>query len=349
MRFRRAAQARACTRPATLPTGAILAMRAPLQWRIGPVTMARHQAALPRQVPMSRPAHLIGSSAAVVVSLSISAACWLAYPAPAWAQGAPTLAGKNVQMLIGFGPGGGYDLWAAWSPAISASICRAIPRWCRRTCRAPAASWPPTTSTISPQGRQRDGHHRARRGLGADHRAPGRRFDPTRITWLGTPTTETKCLHRLQYRQGEDPQGSLHDGIDRGRHRRRHRHPFLSKALSALLGMSSRSSPAFPASSDVFLAMERGEVDGICESLDSVRASGRTGSRARRSRSCFRRRRPQPATPGRAVRGRSGAQPDDRLAIEFLYAGQGIGRPFVAPPDMRRTAQRCCAMPSATP
>ena len=25
---------------------------------------------------------------------------------------------------------------------------------------------------------------------------------------------------------------------------------------------------------------------------------------------------------------------DDRLAIEFLYAGQGIGRPFVAPPDM---------------
>ena len=26
----------------------------------------------------------------------------------------------------------------------------------------------------------------------------------------------------------------------------------------------------FPSSSDVFLAMERGEVDGICESLDSV-------------------------------------------------------------------------------
>jgi hypothetical protein len=26
--------------------------------------------------------------------------------------------------------------------------------------------------------------------------------------------------------------------------------------------------------------------------------------------------------------------PEDRQAIEFLYAGQGIGRPFVAPPDM---------------
>src|SRR3954452_2377348 len=30
--------------------------------------------------------------------------------APAAAQ-APNLAGKNVTMLIGFGPGGGYDLW----------------------------------------------------------------------------------------------------------------------------------------------------------------------------------------------------------------------------------------------
>ena len=30
--------------------------------------------------------------------------------APAAAQ-APSLAGKNVTMIIGFGPGGGYDLW----------------------------------------------------------------------------------------------------------------------------------------------------------------------------------------------------------------------------------------------
>ena len=25
---------------------------------------------------------------------------------------------------------------------------------------------------------------------------------------------------------------------------------------------------------------------------------------------------------------------EDKQAIEFLYAGQGIGRPFIAPPDM---------------
>ena len=26
--------------------------------------------------------------------------------------------------------------------------------------------------------------------------------------------------------------------------------------------------------------------------------------------------------------------PDDRQAIEFLYAGQGVGRPFIAPPNL---------------
>src|SRR5437763_12947520 len=42
---------------------------------------------------------------AILVSLAALA------PAPASAQAGPSLAGKNVQMIIGFGPGGGYDLW----------------------------------------------------------------------------------------------------------------------------------------------------------------------------------------------------------------------------------------------
>src|SRR5580693_6257281 len=36
----------------------------------------------------------------------------LAAAGPAGAQTAPTLAGKTVRMIIPFGPGGGYDLWA---------------------------------------------------------------------------------------------------------------------------------------------------------------------------------------------------------------------------------------------
>ncbi|MFL6950424.1 MAG: hypothetical protein ACJ8FU_19705, partial [Xanthobacteraceae bacterium] len=44
-----------------------------------------------------------------VASLGIAASLLLGV-APAWAQ-ADAFAGKTVQMIIGFGPGGGYDLW----------------------------------------------------------------------------------------------------------------------------------------------------------------------------------------------------------------------------------------------
>jgi hypothetical protein len=81
--------------------------------------------------------------------------------------------------------------------------------------------------------------------------------------------------------------------------------------------------------------MERGEVEGICESLDSIKI-----------------RRPDwIPTKKVSILFQGGAEPNPELkdvpfvldlarsdgekqAIEFLYAGQGIGRPFVAPPDL---------------
>jgi hypothetical protein len=91
----------------------------------------------------------------------------------------------------------------------------------------------------------------------------------------------------------------------------------------------------YPSSADVFLAMERGEVQGICESLDSINL-----------------RRPNwILTKTNSVLFQGGTKPSpelkdvpsvtdlahndaDRQAIELLYAGQGIGRPFVAPPNL---------------
>jgi len=54
----------------------------------------------------------------------------------------------------------------------------------------------------------------------------------------------------------------------------------------------------FPSRTDVFLAMERNEVDGICESLDSVIASGRTGSTQKGQRAVSWRRATQPDPQG---------------------------------------------------
>jgi hypothetical protein len=107
------------------------------------------------------------------------------------------------------------------------------------------------------------------------------------------------------------------------------------KALNELIGTRFKLVGGFPASSDVFLAMERGEVEGICGSLDSIKI-----------------RRPDwIANKTVIILLQGGAVPNPELkdipfvldfarsdeqkqAIEFLYAGQGIGRPFVAPPAL---------------
>jgi tripartite-type tricarboxylate transporter receptor subunit TctC len=291
-----------------------------------------------RKVPMSRPARLMPLPAARFVSLSFCAACALAYlgPAPAWAQAGPSLAGKNVQMLIGFGPGGGYDLWGRvvarhigkHLPGNPAVVPQNMPG---------AGSFVAANNiyNLAPKDGSVMGIIARDAALGPITGATGARFDPTRITWLGTPTTETnvciasstakvktlKDLYSMQLIVGDT-------GVGTGTHS-------YPKALNALLGMKFKIIAGFPSSSDVFLAMERGEVDGICESLDSVSGKRPDWIPSKKVTILFQGgAAPNPQLKDVPFVPDLAHSQDDRLAIEFLYAGQGIGRPFVAPPDM---------------
>jgi len=105
--------------------------------------------------------------------------------------------------------------------------------------------------------------------------------------------------------------------------------------LNDLLGYKFKLVSGFRSSADVFLAMERGEVDGICESLDSVNQRKpdwianktvnvllQAGAESR----------PELAgVPNVLTLARND---EERRVLEYLYAGQDIGRQFVAPPDL---------------
>jgi tripartite-type tricarboxylate transporter receptor subunit TctC len=171
--------------------------------------------------------------------------------------------------------------------------------------------------------------------LGPITGAVGARFDPTKITWLGTPTTETNvCIASAtaKVKTLKDLYGTELIVGDTGVGTGTHSYP---KALSALLGMKFKIIAGFPASSDVFLAMERGEVDGICESLDSVSGKRPDWIASKKVTILFQGgAAPNPQLKDIPFVADLARSPEDRLAIEFLYAGQGIGRPFVAPPDL---------------
>src|SRR3954453_19153814 len=105
---------------------------------------------------------------------------------------AQTLAGKSVTMLIGFGPGGGYD---AWGRVVARYIGKHLPG----NPNVVPQNMPGGGSfnaanhiyTIAPK----DGSVLAiiarDAPLGPLTGAPGARFDPLKLTWVGTPTTET--------------------------------------------------------------------------------------------------------------------------------------------------------------
>jgi tripartite-type tricarboxylate transporter receptor subunit TctC len=276
--------------------------------------------------------------AAVLLSILASG---LASAQPALAQtGAsvvgPSLAGKTVQMLIGFGAGGGYDLWGR-------VVARHIGKHLPGNPTVVPQNMPGAGSfvaanniyNLAPKDGSVMGIIARDAPLGPITGATGARFDPTKITWLGTPTTETNVCIAMTTAKVQ----SLADlytkelivgdtGVGTGTHS-------YPKALAALLGMKFKIIAGFPSSSDVFLAMERGEVDGICESLDSVSGKRPDWIPSHKVRILFQGgAAPNPQLEGVPFVPDLAKNADDRLAIEFLYAGQGIGRPFVAPPDM---------------
>jgi len=245
-------------------------------------------------------------------------------------------AGKTVNMIIGFGPGGGYDLWAR-------VVARHI------------GAHLPGNPTVVPQNLEGAGSYRAASfiynvapkdgtaialiardaTLGPLTGAPGAQFDATKLSYLGTPAIETNiCMayHTAQVKTVHDlTEKELVVG-DTGPGTGTRSYP---KALNAILGMKFKIVGGYQSSADVFLAMERGEVQGICESLDSVKI-----------------RRPEwIPSGGVSILFQGGIAPnpelkdvpfvvdlaqkaEDKQAIEFLYAGQGVGRPFIAPPNM---------------
>jgi tripartite-type tricarboxylate transporter receptor subunit TctC len=272
--------------------------------------------------------------AAVFWGLAVAAAGGLA---PAAAQsGGNFYAGKTLQMIIGFGPGGGYDRWGR---LVASHIGKHLPGNPSVVSQNMPGAGSYVAASYIYSVAPKDGTAIAiiarDAALGPLTGAPGARFEPLKLSWLGTPTTETNiCIsfHTAKVKTIDDLFKEQLIVGDTGPGTGTRTYP---KVLNALLGMKFKIVGGFRASTDVFLAMERGEVEGICESYDSVVN-----------------RRPdwvKNKTINILFQGGAEANPElkgipfiidyaktdeQKQALRFIYAGQGIGRPFIAPPGL---------------
>jgi tripartite-type tricarboxylate transporter receptor subunit TctC len=269
-------------------------------------------------------------------ALLCGALSFLLIAGTAMAQVPVTLAGKTFTMIIGFGPGGGYDMWARM---VAGHIGKHLPgNPTVISQNLPGGGSYRAASFIYSQA-PKDGTTMALiardAALGALTGEPGAQFDATKFSWIGTPATETNvCIayHTAPVKTAHDlTEKELIVG-DTGPGTGTHSYP---KALNDILGMKFKLVGCYPSSVDAFLAMERGEVQGFCESLDSVKvrrpdwiSSGTVSVLFQGGAKLNPELKGVPFVPDLAQR------PEDRQAIEFLYIGQGIGRPFIAPPGM---------------
>jgi len=269
--------------------------------------------------------------------LGIALVAAIIFAASAGAQSpAESLAGKNVTLIIGFGPGGGYDLWGRL-------VARHIGKHLPGNPTVVAQNMPGAGSYVAAShiygAAPKDGTVFAiiarDAALGPLSGAPGARFDATKLSRLGSPTREhNACIANAtaKVKSANDLREKELVIGDTGPGTGTRSYP---KVLNDLLGYKFKIVSGFRSSADVFLAMERGEVDGICESLDSINQRKpewipnktvnvllQAGAESR----------PELAgVPNVMTLARND---EEKQVLEYLYAGQDIGRPFVAPPGL---------------
>ena len=273
----------------------------------------------------------------VGIRISAAVATLAAMTAPTAAQ-APSLAGKTMQMIIGFDTGGGFDIWGR---AVARHIGKHLPG--NPTVvpqNMPAAGGLSAANhiyNVAPKDGTVMGFIAGSAVLGPITGASGARFDPTKITWLGAPSTETSIC--IAYDSPNVKVKTLKDLYEKelivgatGPGNGIYYHP---KALSALLGMKFKVIAGFPGSAATFLAMERGEVDGVCNLLDSISNQRPDWIPNKKIAILFQGgNAPNPDLKDVPYVNDLARTPEDRQAIEFLYAGTDIGRPFFAPPGI---------------
>ena len=255
--------------------------------------------------------------------------------APAAAQSVD-FKGKQIKLLIGFGPGGGYDQYGR---IIAAHIGRHLPGNPTLVPQnMPAAGSVQAANRIYIQA-PKDGTEWgivARDVITEPLTKPGQgtMFDATKFSWLGSPDSETNvCIANAS--AGLKSAKDLFDkqlvvgstGVGTGTY-------IYPIVLNGLIHTKFKVIDGYPASTDVFLAMERHEVEGICESYSSVMRKDSQAIKDGKIVILFWAGHPLPELKDIPNAASLVSKDEDRQLLDFMYAGQSFARPFIAPPNL---------------
>ncbi|HEY7300828.1 MAG TPA: tripartite tricarboxylate transporter substrate-binding protein [Xanthobacteraceae bacterium] len=245
--------------------------------------------------------------------------------------------GQTISMVVSSSPGGGYD---TLSRAVARFLGEHIPGKPAVVVRnMPGAGGIVATRYIADVA-PRDGLTIA----GVQNNTPfeplfGTKeadYDPTKLTWLGTPSVETGLLivwHTSPIKSLDDARKMQ---MTAGASGANSAPSFYARLLNELLGLKIKIISGFPGQNEAYLAMERGEIDSygvtFWSSLTSTKPDWIKDKKIRilvqygpEKESAL------PDVPYGPDLVRNA---EDRSLFEAAYAPLAAGRPFVAPPGL---------------
>jgi tripartite-type tricarboxylate transporter receptor subunit TctC len=266
-------------------------------------------------------------------STAVVVAMLAALSAPASAQSVEEFyRGKTITILVGFTAGGGYDLYAR---VLGRHIGRHIPGNPAVVVQnMPGAGSLKATQYVYGVA-PKDGTVLATvsRGMATDPLLNEAKFDATKLTWIGSVTSETSICatwHASKVKTWDDmfarefTLGGSAVGADPDT---------FALLLRNVFGAKVKLVTGYPGGNDINLAMERGEVDGRCgwswSSLKSLKqwlpqVHLLTYFAVDKSADL-------PQVPWSIDRA---ANEEQRQVLRLVTAGQFLGRPFFATPDV---------------
>ncbi len=268
-------------------------------------------------------------------------ATWLALPLGARAADDDAVArfysGRQVTILAGFGPGGSASLYAE---VLARHMGRFLPGAPSFAVQHMPGAGGLTVANYLANTAPRDGTAFAISGrtVGIEPLMgnANAKFDGRKFNWLGTANVEyTTCLawHTAPVKTLQD---AMRQELVIGGTGAEATDVIFPKAINRVVGTKFKIVMGYPGSTEMDLAMERGELQGNCGLGWTVIKSRRQDwLRENKINLLFQMSmKKHPDLPDVPLILDYARTPADRKVLEFLFAPQEMGRPFFAPPDV---------------
>jgi tripartite-type tricarboxylate transporter receptor subunit TctC len=243
--------------------------------------------------------------------------------------------GRTINMIVGYSPGGGYDLYARMlaqhlgkhipgNPTV-------IPQNMPGAGSLKAANY---LYTVAPKDGATIGTFS--RTMGSAQLVGHANFDATKFSWLGSITKDTSLCISMKTSPVQNWDDVMTKGFTVGGDGADADPDIFAKLYKNVFGAKIRLATGFPGTSDITLAMQRGEVHGLCGiSWSTIKAQHgdwlRDGKISLLVQGAGQK---DPELPDVPWAMDFAETEEQRQILNFVLAGQTIARPFVAPPSI---------------